>query len=49
MISFLKERGLFAFVKHYVEVHQMPIPKLLLAFGVLIVSSRLPLDALQAR
>ncbi|ORY70638.1 DHS-like NAD/FAD-binding domain-containing protein [Leucosporidium creatinivorum] len=36
MISFLKERGLFAFVKHYVEVHQMPIPKVLLAFGVLI-------------
>lgn len=49
MISFLKERGLFAFVKHYVEVNQMPIPKLLLAFGVLIVSGRLPRNALHTR
>lgn len=37
MQYFLKERGLFAFVKHYVDVEAIPIPKLLLAFGVAVV------------
>lgn len=47
MVSFLKERGLFAFVKHYVEVHKMPIPRVLLAFGVLLVSDQVSSQPLE--
>ncbi|KAM0786525.1 hypothetical protein ACM66B_001983 [Microbotryomycetes sp. NB124-2] len=36
MIEYLKERGLFAFVKRYVQELDIPLPRLLLAFGVLI-------------
>lgn len=36
-MHFLKERGLFAFVKHYVEGERIPVQRLLLAFGILLV------------
>ncbi|KDE07434.1 hypothetical protein MVLG_02300 [Microbotryum lychnidis-dioicae p1A1 Lamole] len=36
MISYLKENGLFKFVDRYVDQENIPIPKLLLVFGILI-------------
>ncbi|SGY14936.1 BQ5605_C013g07172 [Microbotryum silenes-dioicae] len=36
MISYLKENGLFNFVDRYVDQENIPIPKLLLVFGILI-------------
>ncbi|KAL8276995.1 hypothetical protein RQP46_010630 [Phenoliferia psychrophenolica] len=36
MMEYLKERGLFAFVTRYIDRERIPIPKLLLAFGVLL-------------
>ncbi|KAK4049202.1 NAD-dependent histone deacetylase sir2 [Microbotryomycetes sp. JL201] len=36
MVHYLKERGLFAFVRKYVQELDIPLPRLLLAFGVLI-------------
>lgn len=39
MIHYLKEAGLFAWVKRYVQVEGIPIPRLLLAFGVMLVSA----------
>ncbi|SCZ87475.1 BZ3500_MvSof-1268-A1-R1_Chr2-2g04941 [Microbotryum saponariae] len=36
MISYLKENGLFNFVNRYVDQEHIPIPKLLLVFGILI-------------
>ncbi|KAK4055852.1 NAD-dependent histone deacetylase sir2 [Microbotryomycetes sp. JL221] len=42
MTHFLKERGLFAFVKRYVQELEMPLPRLLLSFGVLIPPETTP-------
>ena len=43
MMHYLRERGLFAFVTRYVEREQIPVPKLLLAFGILLVRPRIVL------
>jgi len=40
MTNYLKERGLFAFVNEYVHSRNIPIRTLLLAFGLMLVSTR---------